>query len=138
MIRNHAEAIVGDDKNLKNISNLVGHNFRFGEIEAALGLVQLKKLKKLILRRQYIANYLTKKLKSTIGLNSQIFKNSTHSFYIYPIVLNTKKIKISRNSLINKIKKSGLNGIHRGYIPANLLPIFQKKVAFEIKIFLGL
>ena len=139
LIRNHAEAIVGDDKNLKNISNLVGHNFRFGEIEAALGLVQLKKLKKLVLRRQYIANYLTKKLKKYDWLKlPNIQKNSTHSFYIYPIVLNTKKIKISRNSLINKIKKSGLNGIHKGYIPANLLPIFQKKLHLEIKIFLGL
>ena len=29
---------------LKNIDNIIGYNFRMGEIEAAIGLEQLKKL----------------------------------------------------------------------------------------------
>ena len=136
LIRNHAEAIVYDDKKIKNISNLVGYNFRFGEIEAAIGMVQLKKLKKLVLRRQYIAKILTQNLKryDWIKLPS-VEKNSTHSFYIYPIILNIKKIKISRDSLIEKIKKFGLKGIHSGYLPSNLLPMFKKKNVFGYKKF---
>lgn len=136
LIRNHAEAIVGDDKKIKNISNLVGHNFRFGEIEAAIGLVQIKKLKKLIQRRQYIAKYLTQNLKKYDWIRlPSVEKNSTHSYYMYPIILNTKKIKISRNSLINRIRESGLEGIHKGYLPSNLLPMFKKKIGFGYKKF---
>ena len=34
LIRNHAEAII--EKKIKKINNLVGYNFRLGEMEAAL------------------------------------------------------------------------------------------------------
>ena len=136
LIRNHAEAIISDDKTIKNYSNLVGHNFRFGEIEAAIGIVQLKKLKKLVLRRQYIAKYLTQNLKKYDWLElPKVEKNSTHSYYIYPIIINTKKISVSRDILISKFRKLGLDGMHRGYLPSNLLPMFQKKIAYGNKKF---
>ena len=46
LIRNHAEAVVGGmgRKDLNN--NMIGYNFRMGEIEAAIGIEQLKKLGK--------------------------------------------------------------------------------------------
>ena len=43
LIRNHAEASV-EAIDLKNISNMIGHNFRLGEIECAIGIEQLKNL----------------------------------------------------------------------------------------------
>ena len=45
LIRNHAEAVV-EDKGVININNMIGHNFRLGEIECAIGIEQLKKLEK--------------------------------------------------------------------------------------------
>ena len=50
MIRNHAEAVVSDFK-IKNISNMIGNNFRMGEIEAAIGICQLRKLKSFYLSK---------------------------------------------------------------------------------------
>ena len=61
LIRNHAEAVV-ERKKVKNLNNLVGFNFRLGEIESAIGIEQLKKLKKL-LKKQDQAMYLNKCLK---------------------------------------------------------------------------
>ena len=46
LIRNHAEAVVAD-KGVTDLSNMLGYNFRMGEIEAAIGIEQLKKLKNL-------------------------------------------------------------------------------------------
>ena len=43
LIRNHAEAVV-EDRGIQDISNLIGFNFRLGEIEAAIGIEQLEKL----------------------------------------------------------------------------------------------
>ena len=43
-LRNHAEAVV--DNSSKKIANMVGYNFRMGEIEAAIGIQQLKKVKR--------------------------------------------------------------------------------------------
>ena len=63
LIRNHGEAIVGPKK-IKKINNIIGYNFRMGEIEAAIGNSQLKKLRKLVKIRVNIANYFSKKLKN--------------------------------------------------------------------------
>ena len=38
LIRNHAEAVVGD-KGVTDLRNMIGYNFRLGEIEAAIGIV---------------------------------------------------------------------------------------------------
>ena len=43
LIRNHAEAVVGD-MGVTDLRNMVGYNFRLGEIEAAIGIEQLRKL----------------------------------------------------------------------------------------------
>ena len=47
LIRNHAEAAVAG-MGISNISNMVGYNFRLGEIECAIGIEQLIKLEKLL------------------------------------------------------------------------------------------
>ena len=134
LIRNHAEAIVIDDKKIKNYSNLVGHNFRFGEIEAAIGIVQLKKLNTLVKRRQIIAKKISKNLSKYKWLTlPNVEKNCTHSYYIYPLIVNTKKISINRDYILRKFKKLGIEGITKGYLPSNLLPIFSKKIAFGNK-----
>ncbi|NDH64767.1 MAG: DegT/DnrJ/EryC1/StrS family aminotransferase, partial [Alphaproteobacteria bacterium] len=54
LIRNHAEAVVGD-KGVTDLSNMIGHNFRLGEIECAIGIEQLKKLDRQIASRQRAA-----------------------------------------------------------------------------------
>ena len=41
LIRNHAESVVANKK-VNSLQNLVGFNFRMGEIEAAIGIMQLK------------------------------------------------------------------------------------------------
>ena len=41
LIRNHAEAVVGG-MGRKDLNNMIGYNFRMGEIEAAIGIEQLK------------------------------------------------------------------------------------------------
>src|SRR5688572_20398423 len=54
LIRNHAEAVV-EAKGHADLVNMVGHNFRLGEIEAAIGLEQLKKLGGAVTSRQRAA-----------------------------------------------------------------------------------
>ena len=57
LIRNHAEAVAGNSY-IDNISNMIGYNFRLGEIEAAVGCEQLKKLDSLVMGRQEVAHKL--------------------------------------------------------------------------------
>ena len=41
LIRNHAEAVVGE-KGVTNLNNMIGYNFRLGEIESAIGIEQIQ------------------------------------------------------------------------------------------------
>tara|TARA_A100001035_G_C27784682_1_gene503675 strand:+ start:2959 stop:4179 length:1221 start_codon:yes stop_codon:yes gene_type:complete len=130
LIRNHGEAVV-KDKRQKNISNILGQNYRLGEIEAALGIEQYKKIKKLINKRIRIYNYLTEKLKKLPGIfTPEIRKNCTHNFYIYPLVINKKIIKHKRSKIVKSLEKKGMIGLWSGYFNLHMLPIFQKKIAY--------
>ena len=57
-----------------------------------MGIVQLKKLNTLVKRRQIIAKKISKNLSKYKWLTlPNVEKNCTHSYYIYPLIVNTKK-----------------------------------------------
>ena len=130
LLRNHSEAVI-ERKNVKKINNLVGYNFRLGEIESAIGIEQLKKLKKIVRQKQSQAFYLSKKLKNLEGLIvPKVDKKCTHSFYTFPLVLDTNKINFTRNQLAKAIRNEGLQGFVEGYTNIHLLPMYTKKISY--------
>ncbi len=130
LIRNHGEAVVGP-KGVKNINNIIGHNFRLGEIECAIGIQQLKKLKLLVKRRQEIATYLNEGLKHLDGLIlPKVIEGNTHAYYVYGLKLDLKKISVKREIILSALEAEGLKGLSNGYANIHLLPIFQKKIAY--------
>jgi perosamine synthetase len=135
LIRNHAEASV-EKYNKKDLSNMIGHNFRLGEIESAIGIEQLKKLNKLIIKRQQLVKILNNQLSQLKYLKTPIIqKKNTHIYYLYPLTLDTKKAGISRKSVIKKLKKLGVPGLIEGYANIHTLPMYKKKIAYGTKNF---
>ena len=130
LIRNHAEAVVGD-KGTTNLANMVGYNFRLGEIECAIGIVQLDKLKRLVADRQHIANRLTHGLSDLPGLRTPIVQaGCTHAYYVYSIVLDVVRLGVSRQRIVDALVAEGVEGIGGGYVNVHLLPMYQKKIAY--------
>ena len=80
LIRNHAENSLDDLRSKKKLSNMIGYNFRLGEIESAIGIEQLKKLKKIVIFRQKLAKILIKNLNKINGL---ILPNLNISFAVF-------------------------------------------------------
>ncbi len=133
LIRNHAEAVV-EEKGVTDISNMIGHNFRLGEIECAIGIQQLKKLDSLIYRRQEIAKQLTDKLSKLKGISTPyVLDNCTHAYYIYPMILDTSVLGIKRETIVKALQAEGLKGIVNGFANIHLLPIYQNKIAYGNK-----
>jgi perosamine synthetase len=133
LIRNHAEAVVGD-KGVTNLCNMLGHNFRLGEIECALGIEQLKKLDGLVAGRQRAAERLTQGLKSLPGLRTPIIKpDCTHAYYMYPMILDVEQLGVSRASLQEALEAEGIVGLASGYVNLHLLPMYQEKIAYGSK-----
>lgn len=129
LIRNHAEAVV-EDKGVKNWVNMVGYNFRLGEIECAIGIEQLKKLSRLVRSRQDLAEQLSSTLKHLNGLHiPRVKSDRTHAYYVYPITLHLQHLTASRNSICAALRAEGVPVSNR-YQNLHLLPMYQKKIAF--------
>lgn len=130
LIRNHAESVVGGMK-YEKLNNMVGYNFRMGEIEAAIGIEQLKKLNSIITRKQQLANQLTKELQGLPGLQTpDIQLDLQHVYYVYPMVIDPNVLEISREKLVDALRKEGVPSLVEGYVNLHRLPMFQKKIAF--------
>lgn len=129
LIRNHAEVVV-DGKGTSDIVNMVGHNFRLGEIECAIGIEQLRKLPRLVKERQELSNALTKEIKSLQGIQTPVIgENRDHVYYVYPLIIDTESLGVSRDIICDALEAEGLS-IMRRYQNIHLLPIYQQKIAF--------
>jgi|TARA_Y100000294_G_C8567465_1_gene341462 dTDP-4-amino-4,6-dideoxygalactose transaminase len=128
LIRNHAEAAIS---NKQKLNNMVGHNFRMGEIEAAMGIEQLRKLKSIVKNRQAIAFKIGSELKKLPGLEiPKVRKDCTHVYYMYQMKIDQKKIGVSRDFIHKALVAEGINCLHTKFANLHLLPMYQKKIAY--------
>lgn len=129
LIRNHAEAVV-EKMGVQNLANMIGHNFRLGEIECAIGIEQLKKLKNRTASRQSIAQRLNEGLSELNGLFiPKVGGHRTHVYYVYALQLEAKNIGVSRDIICQALNAEGVNVSNR-YQNIHLLPAYQRKIAF--------
>jgi len=85
-----------------------GYNYRLDEIRAALGISQLKRIKKINELRKNAAFYYYSKLQNIPGIVlPDMVNDKTHSYHLYTIRV-TKPFKLSRNQLFKKLKQGGI------------------------------
>jgi|TARA_B000000460_G_scaffold24582_1_gene15908 dTDP-4-amino-4,6-dideoxygalactose transaminase len=85
-----------------------GYNYRLDEIRSALGISQLKRIKKINELRRKAASYYYSKLKEIPGIIlPDMVNDNTHSYHLYTIRI-TNKFRLSRNQLFNKLKDNGV------------------------------
>jgi perosamine synthetase len=109
----------------------VGYSYRLTEMEAALGIEQLSKIKYIIKRRQANADYLKKGLEKFSGLIQLPFcpKDRDHVFLGFPIVIKDKRI--SRDKLIFFLEKHGIET--RYMMPLLNQPIYKEIFGKDIE-----
>jgi dTDP-4-amino-4,6-dideoxygalactose transaminase len=140
LIRNHAEAVVGA-KGVTNLVNMIGFNFRLGEIEAAIGLQQLRKGPDLIARRKENVGYLETQLAGISGVTTvKIGAAGDHVYYVHPLNYDDSENGVSRELFVNAVKaelpltklreQEGVL-IGQGYVmPLYRQPIFQTMTGY--------
>ena len=129
LIRNHAEAVV-EAKGVTDLSNMLGFNFRMTEIQAAIGIEQLKKLEYLVSQRVAAVDRLIKGIKDLNGLQTPVVKpGCTHVYYVCPLLIDESKTDVSRDLIIKAMQAEGVS-LSQGYINLHLLPMYQRKIAY--------
>lgn len=130
LIRNHAEAVVAG-KGCESLDNMIGFNFRLGEIEAAIGIEQLKKLTRLVDRKRRAGERFSSCVSDLQGLRAAIIQpDCTHVFYVYPLIIDPPETGVSRAGLIAALRAEGVPGLMSGYVNLHLLPMYQTKTAY--------
>jgi perosamine synthetase len=138
LIRNHGENIV-EPKGITDLTNTYGFNFRMTEIEAAIGIEQLKKLPALLEKRLVDANYFNAALGKIAGIvPAKVEPQSKHVYYVQPFKFEKDKAGIDRNTFIQAVKAEIPSAILRedtpligaGYVkPLYLQPLYQQRAS---------
>lgn len=133
LIRNHGEAVV-EGKGVSDLRNMIGFNFRLGEIEAAMGIEQLKKLTALAEQKTRAGTRLAEGLAGLKGIRPPMVKpGCTHVYYLFALVLDPALLGVSRSQLVAALAAEGVPGLIAGYVNLHLLPMYQKRIAYGSK-----
>tara|TARA_A100001011_G_C14310013_1_gene845066 strand:+ start:1854 stop:3053 length:1200 start_codon:yes stop_codon:yes gene_type:complete len=113
----------------------LGYNFRITDIQASLGIAQLKNLNKFNKKRNQLANNYMKELSKNKFIKVPIIKKDViHAFHLFTILIDFKSLKKTRNEVMEEMHKCNI-GSQVLYIPVFLQPYYQKKYNFKKKNF---
>jgi perosamine synthetase len=103
----------------------LGFNYRMTEIQAVLGINQLKRISKFMAKRRNRVKIYQEMLESVEGLKfAQNVDLSRSANHIFPIRVNFTKLNISRASLMNLLRSKGV-GSQVHYIPIPMQPFYK-------------
>ena len=102
----------------------LGYNYRMNDIQAALGLNQMKRLDEYVERRNSIARHYDKELKNLPLTTPSLAPNVLSSYHLYPIrIKNNSKNKNQKKIYDELTNKSIAVNLH--YIPVHRQPYYE-------------
>ena len=103
----------------------IGFNHRMTDIQAALGISQLKRIPDFLVKRQQIATWYDSKLaKLPVILPKQRSQNQS-SFHLYPIRIRHSFCNRVQRQVYNALTQAGI-GANLHYIPVYLQPFYSQ------------
>lgn len=93
----------------KYIHNEIGYNYRLSNINAAIGLSQMQKLKKMLISKKEIHKYYINKISTIKGVNILLNPRHSNSNNWLNIITIDRTYKYSTNLLMKKFIKNKIN-----------------------------
>lgn len=119
MIRTHGEKV-------KYQSSILGTNYRMTEMQAAIGVVQLRRLPEFFDKRLKNAQRLTKKLEGSDKIKlPPILDDRKPSWYLYTVRIKDITEE-KRNDILNKMRNKGIGAEAYYPIPVNKMPYYHE------------
>ena len=102
----------------------LGFNYRMNDLQAALGIAQMKRLDKFITIRHSLKQRYDELLKDLTLIIPAQFSDSYSSLHLYPVQLKLEHLSKAHNQIFDELRKSGV-GVNLHYIPIHLQPYFK-------------
>jgi len=115
--------LINHGQSEKYLHTILGYNYRMTDIGAALGLVQLKKLEKLNLRRRKNAEFYNASL-SVKGLSLPFVGSARNHVYHQYVIRLTEEFPMTRLAFIEYLKAKGIGSAIHYPIPLHRQPLF--------------
>ena len=103
----------------------LGYNYRMTDLEAALGLSQMKRLDEFVAQRHAIAKRYDQLLKDLPVITPWQHTDSYSAFHLYVIRLRLDQIKKTHKVVFESLRKQGI-GVNLHYIPVYRQPYYEK------------
>ena len=103
----------------------LGFNYRMTELQAALGLSQLKRLDNYVKQRHDIAIYYTEKLSNLPVVIPWQHPDSYSGLHLYIIRLKLDLISMTHKDVFKALRQNGI-GVNLHYIPVYHQPYYEK------------
>ena len=108
-----------------------GYKYNMFDIQASLGIHQIKKVESFLNRRVQIVKKYNDAFEKTEEI--QLLKpesNIKHAHHLYVIVIKTENLKVSRDKVLNEIQKRGI-GVAVHFRSLHLQPFFKQHFNYK-------
>ncbi|PTC02981.1 UDP-4-amino-4,6-dideoxy-N-acetyl-beta-L-altrosamine transaminase [Vibrio mediterranei] len=103
----------------------LGFNYRMTELQAALGVSQMKRLKDFTAARHYLADRYNNMLKSLPVVLPYQLENTYSGLHLYVVRLHLDKIPLTHKEVFDALRAQDI-GVNLHYIPVHTQPYYEK------------
>ena len=109
-----------------------GYKYNLTDLQAALGLAQLKKCESMCARRSLLAARYTEALSENDAFITPLFPPDVeHAWHLYVLQIDERVLKIGRDRVIEELKACGI-GTSVHFIPLHLHPLYQQRCGYRL------
>jgi dTDP-4-amino-4,6-dideoxygalactose transaminase len=128
LARNHGESVVEGMGRAAEHADVLGFNYRLGELEAAIAEVQLGRLEELTAARTRHADRLSAQLAELEGIRPPVVPaGCEHVYYLYALRLDPDVLGVSRARFAEALRAEGVPNVEGYVAPLYRLPVYQQR-----------
>ena len=108
-----------------------GYKYNMFDIQASLGIHQIKKVESFLSRRMQIVKKYNDAFEKTEEIQLlKVESNIKHAHHLYVIVIKTENLKVSRDEVLTEIQKRGI-GVAVHFRSLHLQPFFKQHFNYK-------